>query len=158
MLTVPSDHPQSSFISKNPTPRKTVEMPPDSSSLPVVQSRDLGHLRRTSAAPGAGNFVSRPRHLPTKQGSLSIEQLMLMLMSSFPFMHWWLSAWYWKCNILVSNDVLLECKDFPILLLYPEFQVFCNLERPSGQTFPVNNGCHLPPYLWEERWGMSPQV
>lgn len=70
MLTVPSDHPQSSFINKNPTPRKTVEMPPDSSSLPVVQSRDLGHLRRTSAAPGAGNFVSRPRHLPTKQGSI----------------------------------------------------------------------------------------
>lgn len=140
-----------------------MEMPPDPSSLPVVQSRDLGHLRKTSAAPGAGSFVRCPRASSYQAGLYPLSRLMLMLMpmSSFPFMHWWLSAWYGKCNIVISNDVLLECKDFPILLLYPEFQVFCNsliLERTSDQTSPVNNWCHLPPYLWEERWGMSPQV
>lgn len=64
-----------------------------------------------------------------------------MLMPSFPFMHWWFSVWYWKCNMLASNDVLLKCKDFPISLRYPEFKVFWNsltLERTNGQTFIVN--------------------
>lgn len=110
---------------------------------------------------GAGCSLRHPRASSYQAELHLLSMVMPMLMSSSPFMHWLLSARHWKCNIVVSNDVLLECKDFPILLLYPEFQVFQNsliLERPSDQTFPVNNWGHLHPYLWDERWGRPSHV